>query len=730
MNKILSQLSQRTKLSIFLLRIVLIFFLQFSLFSFSDAQINSVDFFEEVKIKIDDNIFSTKKDTQLWQGEKHLHFEYRNIKAVAEIEIFPSKLYPIRELHLLPSKDYEVLDSIVNVNNTHFRFKVRFTQLTISKYLQFTFSIKSDIFLNPYIEEVKLFQTTSTTAFLNPTDDRLFIGEERAFKVETNRPNNIVFFSQWTRDEKINYKFSRKQDGLWIHLLPTASGIQRLNVPVNLKVPNFDAETRKLNYDLPPLEFEFEVKQSKLVFLNTNRKEITLKSDLQSEGIEIELDYHPSLKLKKTYRLEQQEEKGGWLIGEIFTRSVLSNGRVLCWLRPFNYHRQSDGYLYIKDGDLARFITNFNITPPMRIDKITVVTKKGNSSKDNIVYPGETVEIKVRGEGLSKSKLIFEGLTEIQSDTLLRTENELIFLAKIPMNINKSVIEIFNWGKSIGQPLQVQEYQIPHPLDFVKIKIEETPDIIFSEIDQTIFTQKTIPNIIIAFDPHKIDEKKRLFGKQFLSVEVIITSNTNQLLDRQTIPNITICPGENSPRFDYYDYQNCRFENISLNQYLRQKTFDLEAWSRIEIVIQHDRAKYGGQGFYKKAEIILRRSSSFDLDVSFPAGLVTKRVGTDGFGSLSGVSMAIIAQFSFYHPRKIAKTRPFKIGAGFLALNAFNFAENASNRDVGIVLLGSLYPIQRKQRSKFSFPLFLGGGYFLSEGKFFYLIGPGIRLRI
>ncbi|MFK7774052.1 MAG: hypothetical protein AB8F94_18010 [Saprospiraceae bacterium] len=723
-------MNRPTIFKFFLFRIVLIFFFHFLLTTSTSAQINPVDFFEEVKIKIDDNIFSTKKDTLRHQGEKHFHFEYKEIQAVAAVEIYPSELYPIRTLQLLPSKDYEVIDSIVNVNNTHFRFKVKFTQLTLSKFLQFTFSIKSDIFVNPYIDELKLLQTTSTSAFLRPTDNRLFIGEEKTFKVETNRPNNIVFSNQWTRGEKINYKFSRKQDGLWIHLLPNTPGIHRINIPVQLKIPSLEKKTKKLNYYLLPLEFRFEVKQSKLVFLSTNQKEITLKSGIQSEGIEIELDYHSSLKLKKTYRLEQQEEKGGWLIGEIFTRSVLSNGRVLCWFRPFNYHRQSEGYLYIKDGDLAKFITNFNITPPTRIDKISVVSKKGNSSKNNIVYPGETVEIKVRGEGLSKSKLIFEGLTEIQSDTLLRTENEIIFLAKIPMNINESEIKIFNWGESIGQSLQVQEYQIPHPLDFVSLKIEETPDIIFSEIDQTIFTQKTIPNIIIAFDPHKIDKPKRLFGKQMLSVEVSITSNTNQLLDRQMIPNITICPGENSPRFDYYDHQNCRFENISLNQYLRQKTFDLEAWSRIEITIQHDRTKYGGQGFYKKAEIILRRSSSFDLDVSFPAGLVTKKVGTDGFGSLSGVSMAIIAQFSFYHPRKIAKTRPFKIGAGFLALNAFNFAENASNRDVGIVLLGSLYPIQRKQRSKLSFPLYLGGGYFLSEGKFFYLLGPGIRLRI
>jgi hypothetical protein len=50
------------------------------------------------------------------------------------------------------------------------------------------------------------------------------------------------------------------------------------------------------------------------------------------------------------------------------------------------------------------------------------------------------------------------------------------------------------------------------------------------------------------------------------------------------------------------------------------------------------------------------------------------------------------------------------------------------NRDVGIVVLGSLYPVQRDV--KLTFPLFIGGGYYMNAQKFFYLVGPGIRLRL
>lgn len=77
--------------------------------------------------------------------------------------------------------------------------------------------------------------------------------------------------------------------------------------------------------------------------------------------------YYNSIKL---YRIEQQEDAGGSLIAEIFTRRILANDRVLCWLRTYNYHKQSEGYLYIKDGDKALFISNFNITPKTRIDDI------------------------------------------------------------------------------------------------------------------------------------------------------------------------------------------------------------------------------------------------------------------------------------------------------------------------------------------------------------------------
>jgi len=695
-----------------------------------NAQITPVNFFSKVVLKVDDQTFTSTRDTLSIQGNQHIRFAYDEEQSVMEIELLPNPTYPIRTLKLLPSNDFEIVDSLLNINQMRYRFKVKFKHLTQSKFLQFNFSIQSDIFVQPYIHVIKLFPTSFTNANLTPADNRLFVGEERSFTIETNRPENIDFNKQWTKGKNINYKFSQKQGDVKIHLRTSRAGKQRLQISLPLKVPNFDQNFQNLVYELPPIILDFDVKTSKLIFLHTNKTDVTLNSPNRSKGIEIELDYSPRLELDKTYRVEKQEKSGGWLVAEIYTKSVLSNGRVLCQLRTFNYHRQSEGYLYVKNGDQAKFITNFNITPKTVISRVEVLPKKGNNSKGNKIFAGEKVEIKISGEALHKTKLSIDGLEIIPSDSLLRTENELVILARIPLRINQTKVNILNFNAPTGFSLKVEEFQIAHPLDFIKISLGGTDEYIVSDIEQAIFIKKTIPDILLLFKNKKLDNGNQLFGKQYIEVEVILSDKNNRLLDRQTIPNIVICPGENSPRYKYYDTRNCGMQTINLNRLLRRKTYDLEAWDRIEIVIKHDRTKYDGQGFYRKAEIILQRDASFDLDVSFPAGLVTKKVGTEGFGNLSGVSMAIIAQFSFFQKNRIAKPRPFKFGVGFLALNAFNFSENNTSRDVGIVLLGSLYPLPTRERNKLSFPLYLGGGYFLSENKFFFLIGPGIRVRI
>jgi hypothetical protein len=242
-----------------------------------------------------------------------------------------------------------------------------------------------------------------------------------------------------------------------------------------------------------------------------------------------------------------------------------------------------------------------------------------------------------------------------------------------------------------------------------------------------LFYEDIIKDYSISFNTDKIDEGK-FYGKQYIDLQIRITGKKNELVELRTIENIAVCPSA-SPRQKYYSTNDCFNGDINLNQYIKRPTYDLDDWSRISLTVSNDKTKYGGAGNQKEVELILKRKYSFDIEVSFPAGLltITPKDTTETFGTLSGISMAMIAQFSFYHPEKINVYRPYKIGVGFLALNAFNFNDN-SNRDMGIVILGSLYPTSRD--AKLAFPLYVGGGYFLKGQKFFFLIGPGIRVRL
>jgi hypothetical protein len=168
-------------------------------------------------------------------------------------------------------------------------------------------------------------------------------------------------------------------------------------------------------------------------------------------------------------------------------------------------------------------------------------------------------------------------------------------------------------------------------------------------------------------------------------------------------------------------------EVVSINDVISNKTHTLDNWSKIELIIKHRKDFYGGKGYTERVEIIKEKLVTFDVDLSIPGGLLIKKVGVDGFPGLSGISLSMLAQFSFYQKGEIQRLRPYKIGAGFLAKNAFNFNPDAE-RDLGIVILGSVYPTRKERR--FSFPLYAGFGYFLNEDKFFYLIGPGIRINL
>jgi hypothetical protein len=483
----------------------------------------------------------------------------------------------------------------------------------------------------------------------------------------------------------------------------------------------------RISYQLPVLRQEFNVKASRLRFLSPDQRSVTMDDASRRRGVELILDNGRSFELHRTYRVEEQEEPGGALIAEIYTRQYLSNDRVLCYFRPYNTHRQTAGYLYIKDNDTPRYLTNLDITPQTVIRNVQVLHRGGEWTSSLSVSPGETVDVRLEGEGLQKARVSFEDLPIIPSDSSVRTDARLVYRVQMPVGFSKRKSTVYNAGQPTGYALNVREFQRPHPLDFVSVVYGEAAQPI-TRLGGPVLYDGTIRDVVFQFNPTGIDKGEQLYGKQFLSFEVRTLNAKGDLIEMRNIDNVVICPGDNSPRAAFYADKQCRTDPLSLNAILGRKTYDLDEWSRIVVTVKHQASQYAEPGYTQTVELVLKRHYKFDIDVSFPAGLLTRKQKEEKFGDLGGISLATLAQFSFYSPNKINRLRPYKIGAGFVALNAFNLGSSTANRDLGVVILGSVYPTRRE--AKFTFPLYLGGGYLLGTSQWFFMLGPGIGVRL
>ncbi len=657
-----------------------------------------------------------------------VNFKYNKPDQVALVRLFLSNNLPdslkVEHLKLVPSGDYELVDSLLNYNNEFYAFKVRFKNINNSELLHFQFKIFTKNKKKPHIEVIDLIPYTETEVSIITDDSDFFIGDEKVLPLASNNIGNIRTIPQWINTDAYDYKVTASDGELKLHIIPLKYGKMELSPELKTIHPN------KINDEftdnIKPKPVKITVKESRVSFLGINIRDFTFDEVSRKEGIEIEIDDHRLLQLNKTYRIENQEESGGYLVAELYTKSHLNNGKVLSTLRLYNLHKQSAGYLYIKDGDYVRFITNFSSTPQTRITSLLVMHKGEDWTTTLNVYPGENIKVKIIGEGLNKADFIFKEVSQVENDTLINDDKTKYFTLQVPVNIDTRVIEVYNHSQNTGQKLRVQEYKLPRDFDFININYGEGSKEA-SSLNKPILYDKVMQDVLVSFSPNMIDSDKKIYGEQHFTIRVKITTNDNLLIDQQEIRNLVVCPGRSSPRFEFYDQDLSTTKEINLNNYLRKKTYDMEGWSRLEIEIEHLPTVYGSPGFKQRIEIIYQRHSEFDIDVSFPAGLLVRKEGDTGIGNFGGISMAMMAQFSFFHPHKIARYRPYKIGAGFLALNAFNYNENQNiTRDVGLVVIGSVYPMGSK--GKLTFPLYLGGGYLLAQEKWFTLLGPGIRI--
>lgn len=683
----------------------------------------------DVGLRTDTAAYLLSRHTAMVQGAPALYFWFRRDDETVELRLYPAHAAHPHPLRLRRTPDYQQLDSLTKEDDGSFRTRLRFQNLTTSRFLRLVVDQAADTAGHaPRQQVVPLLPLARTSVALRVAENELFVGEEKVFELTSSNARNIHATGEWVRGADFDYRLVAEANStLRLHVLPHQLGPRTLALKLQTERPTLGASGH-LSYQLPVLRQDFNVKGSRLRFLSPDQRSVTMDDVSRRRGVELILDEGRSFELRRTYRIEDQEEAGGALIAEIFTRQFLSNDRVLCYLRPYNTHRQTAGYLYIKENDVARYLTNLDITPQTVIRNVQVLHRGGDWVGGLNVSPGETVDVRLEGEGLQKARISFEDLAIIPSDSSVRTDARLVFRVQVPESFAKRKSTIFNVGQPTGYALSVREFQRPHPLDFVSVTYGEAARPI-TRLGGPVLYDGIIRDVVLQFNPNGIDKTEQLYGKQYLSLEVRTLNTKGELMELRNVDNVLVCPGDKSPRAAFYADKQCRTDPLSLNALLTRKTYDLDDWSRILVTVKHQASQYADPGYTQTMELVLKRRYKFDIDVSFPAGLLTRRQGEKGYGNFGGISLATLAQLSFYSPDKINRLRPYKIGAGFVALNAFNLGSNATTeRDLGIVVLGSVYPTRRE--AKFTFPLYLGGGYLLSAGKWFYLLGPGIGVRL
>jgi hypothetical protein len=708
------------KMKIILLEIIVLF-----VSSSSFAQILNVGCIDQVTLQVDSLTYTTRKDTARFQGKDYLFFDYSKENEICDVKIFFSGKHKINGVSLIESAEFRLLDSVINYNNQYYTFKVQFSHLSGTAFLRFRLNITLDS--TKVIQDIPLLPVTKTTVQFDTKGEELSAGEEKVFELVTNHPQNIKPIWEWQTSQDVDYRVIENNGQLFIHLMANSLG----NKPITINLQTFKpywTKNGQLSCDLLPIVHTFQVKSESLAYLQIDKNDFILDEKAKNEGTEIQLDNNKYLQLNSTYLVEAKETPGSPLIAEIFTKERLSNNKVLCLLRAFNYHRKSEGYLYIKDGNTAKFISNFNIIPKVDIEHIKIMRNGSNWVEDAAIYPGETLNLRLEGQSLDKARFHFDGLLlNLTRDSVVRNENFVEFGLKVPLDISKKTVEIYNYNQNTGKYLTVKEYQKAHPFDYITISYGDKRKRL-SDINGPELYDKTIKDVVISFQPDRIDSASELYGKQYVNIEAKILGKKKEIIDLTTIENNAVCPGENSPRYQFYDKSDCQSTEISLNSKISNTTYNLSDWSTIRLSFKNPSDKYKQDSRTKTIDIILQKRYNFDIDVSFPTGLLIKKMNSSSYGNFGGVSMAVIGQYSFYEKDKINRLKPYKVGAGFLALNAFDFSSDGSSRDIGAVALGTLNPVNTDR--KLTFSIYFGGGYLLSAKTLFWLVGPGIGVEI
>ncbi len=696
------------------------------LIALSSTKITAQKIIEDVIIRTDSTDYSLKTQIIKLRKSDYLYLVLSRLNQEVEVIIRTNPKINVDEVHLIRTPGFEQLDSIIKTGKNTFVVDIRFSSLFNVGFPKLAFEIFSDS--TSTVEETKLYPFIfPTLKDLNPQIE-IFNGQEVTIPLPITNPTLIKYTGLWQTQGNLDYRLIKTLTGPALSIKPNALGLQSLTVGVESIKP-FLNEHGSLTTELFDFRITVRVVRSKFNYLNFT--EPTYFFEPQGEkAITVWFDYNPNIKLNKTYRIEDQEGPGGRLIGEIYTRAYVENqNKVIASMRTYALHQVEGGLLYVKEGDRNRFFTNFNILPKPFIEKISILRQGKDWTSSQIVYPGEEIELKIQGTGLSSSEITFaDGKYKAIPDTVRKNNQVRFFSLKIPDNIKERSIPISLNQNTTSFEFLVNEYQRPRSLDFITINYGEGEHELTGEkfYNPSLYNGE-IGDVVIKAHLDRIDAESEFYGVQYINVEIRLWDKNNRQIETRTVEDIKLVPDKSSVRHLGYNHDNESSAILRINDFLVNKTYDLRPWSKIEITIEHDKSKYGGNGFKSKAIIYRSDKFSLDIEVSFPAGLFVVPIGvSQEVSSLTGLSIASMANFTFYKKGQIKKEQPIRLGLGFIALNAINsITGSTDDSDIGAVALMSFQPLHSD--SKINFPLYAGFGYLFKAENLFLLIGPGIK---
>jgi len=698
------------------------------LLSIISPLVKAQDFLEDLIINTDTMRFSLKTTSVDYKRSEYIYFVLGNLNEVVNIKVVPKSSSSVSNIKIVPTTGIIIVDSLLQVGDGTYVGSIRFENILENPY--------SRLVLSASLNEGMINRSVRLYPFIFPTfpdldpSVEIYSGQEIKLPLPVSNAYLVDFNIGWQRQGIIEYKLIKDENGPTLIIRAKSTGKQLLQVNVKSSKPFLDKEGL-LSFDIFSFHLNIRAVFSKVNYLNFDNESIYFEPQ-GAKLISVQFDNNRNIKLNRTYRIEDQDEAGGRLIGELFTRAIIENkNMVVASLRTYALHRIEEGYLYMKLGDETEFFTNFNILKKPEISKLSILRVAQDWNPSTIVYPGETIDMKFEGVGLNNSTIKFsDGKFVAKADTSRTSDNTFYCSLKIPVDVKERSIPITLNGHNTAFELLVKEHERPRPLDFVTINYGDGNKVINGEafIKPAMFNGE-IGDLSIRFNENAIDDSSRFYGIQYLEVEIRYWDKNKKLIESRIIEDVKIVPGEESLRHEGYSRANASNTSIKLNDIMVNKTHELHPWSRIEITIKHDKSKYAGVGYSQHIQVYRSAKTTVGIEVSFPAGLLAKNFGESGIGSLTGLSVASMAQFSFYKKDEINKLNPLSVGLGFIFLNAFSSLTNGNENgsDIGVVSLIRFQPL--KAESKVNFPLYAGFGYLFKSEALFLLIGPGIQFN-